>query len=561
MLTNTRIFTRLAALSAFLLAFVVAITVEGINGMSHMRAGLKTVYEDRAIPLGQLSDIRGKYYEIRLAVVNATGSNDVLTVRQRQSDIDAVRKDIDKTWDSYAATFLTPDEKRLVADAVDAIDAYDDARTRVLSAAAANDFQGARALAADIGGKRFSDLMKSLEDLTQLQIDVARQEYVNANNEFDFDRNLAIAGLIAALLLGSGLAFVIARSVSGPLAGAIGRMDTMAKGDYDAPVEGRDRGDEIGAVARALETFRAKLSEAARLRTDQTAAAAKLAAERKQALHQMASNFESSVGGIIRTVAAAAAELQASSETLAASAEQTLSQVSAVAASSSQVSSNVQTVAAAAEELSASIQEISRQVAQSTEMTGNAVSEAETSNGKVTEMSAAARRINDVVELINSIASQTNLLALNATIEAARAGEAGKGFAVVASEVKNLATQTGKATDDIASQVNGMQQATNHAVDAIQRIAKTIEALSAVSTTIAAAVEQQSAATKEISRSVQQASMGSNEVSGKVENVNEAARSTGTAASEVLSAARELSQQAEILNTEVGKFLDTVRAG
>ena len=132
---------------------------------------------------------------------------------------------------------------------------------------------------------------------------------------------------------------------------------------------------------------------------------------------------------------------------------------------------------------------------------------------------------------------------------------------MVASEVKSLATQTGKATDDIASQVNGMQQATNHTVDAIQRIAKTIEALNAVSTTIAAAVEQQSAATKEISRSVQQASMGSNEVSGKVENVNEAALSTGTAASEVLSAARALSQQAEILNTEVGKFLDTVRAG
>jgi methyl-accepting chemotaxis protein len=226
-----------------------------------------------------------------------------------------------------------------------------------------------------------------------------------------------------------------------------------------------------------------------------------------------------------------------------------------VAAASEQAATNVQTVASAAEELSASIREIQQQMATSARIAQQAVEQVDRTDTTVTGLVQAADKIGEVVNLISDIASQTNLLALNATIEAARAGEAGKGFAVVASEVKNLANQTAKATEEIGQQIAAMQTATGDSVQAIRGIGATIKQISEVTTTVASAVEEQGAATQEISRNVQQASAGTQEVSSNITGVSQAATQTGTAAGQVLSAARELAQQGQKLNTEIEAFL------
>jgi methyl-accepting chemotaxis protein len=277
-------------------------------------------------------------------------------------------------------------------------------------------------------------------------------------------------------------------------------------------------------------------------------------------LNALADAFESSVKGVVQAVAGSASDLSGNAQKMTAVADDASKRATAVAAASEQASTNVQTVASAAEELSGSITEISRQVAQSTKISGQAVEEADKANAQVRTLTETAQKIGDVVKLINAIAGQTNLLALNATIEAARAGEAGKGFAVVASEVKSLANQTAKATGDIAAQVSAIQDATRQAVEAIKSIGGTIGRINEISTAIAAAVEEQNAATNEIARNVQQASAGTTEVSANIVGVTQSAAETGKAASDLLRAAGTLTQQSESLRSAVDGFLRKIRA-
>jgi methyl-accepting chemotaxis protein len=264
--------------------------------------------------------------------------------------------------------------------------------------------------------------------------------------------------------------------------------------------------------------------------------------------------------GSRQQVSSASTELEASATTLTYTAKRSQVVTTTVATASEQASANVQFVATATEELSSSVNEISRQVQESARMANEAVDQARTTNDRVGELSKAAGRIGDVVELINTIAGQTNLLALNATIEAARAGEAGRGFAVVASEVKALAEQTAKATGEISQQISGIQLATQDSVHAIRDISETIEKLSEISSTIAAAVEEQGAATQEISRNVQQAAQGTQLVSDNIVDVQRGAGETGSASAQVLSAAQMLSGDSNRLKVEVEKFLNSVRA-
>jgi methyl-accepting chemotaxis protein len=317
----------------------------------------------------------------------------------------------------------------------------------------------------------------------------------------------------------------------------------------------------VGDVAGAVEKFKivsaqkAQAEAEAKIKQDQVAAQ-----QRKADMIKLADDFEGAVGEIIETVSSASTELEASAGTLTSTAERAQQLTTAVAAASEEASTNVQSVASATEELSSSVNEISRQVQESSRMANDAVNQARTTNDRVGELSKAAARIGDVVELINTIAGQTNLLALNATIEAARAGEAGRGFAVVASEVKALAEQTAKATGEIGQQITGIQAATQDSVTAIREISGTIEKLSEISATIASAVEEQGAATQEISRNVQQAAQGTQQVSTHITDVQRGASETGSASSQVLSAAQSLSGDSNRLKLEVGKFLNTVRA-
>ncbi|WP_063691908.1 methyl-accepting chemotaxis protein [Bradyrhizobium stylosanthis] len=369
-----------------------------------------------------------------------------------------------------------------------------------------------------------------------------------------------VVGAVAVLVLvGSWLMsfFTIAR----PIRALTMAMDKLADGDFSVVLPGLGRKDEVGGVAAAVEKFKVvseqKAREEAEAKTRQDQAAT---AQRKAEMHKLADGFEAAIGEIVDTVSSAATELEASASTLTSTAERGQELTTMVAAASEEASTNVQSVASATEELSSSITEISRQVQESARVASEAVGQARTTTERVSELSKAATRIGDVVELINTIAGQTNLLALNATIEAARAGEAGKGFAVVASEVKALAEQTAKATGEIGQQIASIQTATEHSVGAIKDISNTIEKLSEISSTIAAAVEEQGAATQEISRNVQQAAEGTHQVSSNITDVQRGASETGSASSQVLSAAQMLSGDSNRLKLEVGKFLGTVRA-
>jgi methyl-accepting chemotaxis protein len=372
---------------------------------------------------------------------------------------------------------------------------------------------------------------------------------------------LALTLVGVGLAIGLGLALVIARvGISKPIAAITGAMQQLAGGNKAVAVPGQDRKDEIGTMAAALNVFKDNMIEADRLREEQEAAKQRSEAERRQAMLDLADRFEGSVGGVVNGVTAAATELQATAQSMSATAEQTSRQSTVVAAASEETTQNVQTVASATEELSASIGEITSQVNESTRIVGEAVTQANDTNAKVQGLAEAAQKIGDVVRLINDIAGQTNLLALNATIEAARAGEAGKGFAVVASEVKTLATQTGKATEEIAGQVRAIQEATESSAQAISSIVQTINRVSEISTAIASAVEEQGAATQEISRNVQQAAQGTQEVSSNITGVTDAAGQTGHAARQVLESAGELSRNGTMLKSQVEEFLRTVRA-
>jgi methyl-accepting chemotaxis protein len=351
--------------------------------------------------------------------------------------------------------------------------------------------------------------------------------------------------------------FTIAR----PMRALSVSMDELAGGNFGVVLPGLGRRDELGDVAGAVEKFKVVSEQKARDEAEAKMKQDQIAAQQRKAdMVRLADQFEGAVGEIVETVSSASTELEASATTLTATAERSQELTTMVAAASEEASTNVQSVASATEELSSSVNEISRQVQESARMATDAVGQARVTNERVGELSKAAGRIGDVVELINTIAGQTNLLALNATIEAARAGEAGRGFAVVASEVKALAEQTAKATGEIGQQIAGIQSATGESVNAIREISSTIEKLSEISSTIAAAVEEQGAATQEISRNVQQAAQGTQQVSVHITDVQQGASETGTASSQVLSAAQMLSGDSNRLKVEVAKFLNSVRA-
>jgi methyl-accepting chemotaxis protein len=368
---------------------------------------------------------------------------------------------------------------------------------------------------------------------------------------------IALSGVFFGLVFG----FMIGQfGVAKPIRAIVALLQQLANGNYDCEVHGTDRGDEVGDVAKTALVFKENGLAKIRMEEEQKEAEAHAAARRRQDMLTLAEKFETAVGEIVETVSSASTELEASAGTLTSTAERSQELATTVAAASEEASTNVQSVASATEELSGSVNEISRQVQESARMANEAVGQARNTTDRVSELSKAATRIGDVIELINTIAGQTNLLALNATIEAARAGEAGRGFAVVASEVKALAEQTAKATGEIGQQINGIQAATQDSVNAIKEISGTIEKLSEISSTIAAAVEEQGAATQEISRNVQQAAQGTQQVSSNVIDVQRGATETGSASSQVLSAAQTLSTDSNRLKLEVDRFLANVRA-
>ena len=366
----------------------------------------------------------------------------------------------------------------------------------------------------------------------------------------------AAAGLICAFAV---LGWIALYQISRPLAFMTREMTKLANGDLNIEIEGADRADEVGGLARSLQVFKENAVTARRLEAEQRQEQVQKES-RQQAVEEYITVFDQQVCEALDTLSAASTEMHATAGSMSSTAVETSRQTTAVATASDQASANVATVAAATEQLHASTNEISRQVTQSAEFARTAVVEADRTNATIQGLAETAQKIGEVVSLIQNIASQTNLLALNATIEAARAGEAGRGFAVVASEVKALANQTAKATEDISTQIAAIQGETGFAVDAIKAIGGTIRQMNEIASAIAAAVEEQGAATRDISHNIQLVAQGTNGVATNIAGVNEAAQETGTAAGQVLTAADDLSRQADKLRTNVNGFLGKIRA-
>jgi len=370
---------------------------------------------------------------------------------------------------------------------------------------------------------------------------------------------VTVGAAVLSLLIGALAAWLIGTGISRPIQAITRVMGRLAEGDKTAEIPGTGRGDEVGAMAAAVEVFKDNMIKAEEMAAREVAESA-AREERARRIEALTQDFDAGVSELLNAVAGASTEMESTAVSMSGIAEDTNHRATNVAGASEQASNNFQTVASATEELTTSIQEIARQVDTSSKIASGAVSQAAETDRQVQGLALAAQKIGDVVKLISDIAEQTNLLALNATIEAARAGEAGKGFAVVAAEVKELASQTAKATEDIGQQITGIQAETDGAVAAIQSIGAVIGEINDIALGISSAVEEQTAATGEIARNVEQASEGAREVSSNILEVTRAAGETGAAATQVTAVAGELSSKSEQLKTKVEDFLAEVRA-
>ena len=558
-LKNLSITTKIVAALLLMAALTLGTNLKALSSMTT----IGTVYSDLidqeakaavALPRANraLSDIGRLLYRMiaentadatrqMAALVDQEAANFVALTDETKS-LPETREEVERLQSDFRIVLLTLDDVKMAAIA------QDDARATQLMNESFAPFA--------------QKLSKDVAALTDQFVNRLETESVRAAADANHIRTVTLTIALVGIALCLGLAFALARyGIALPIRALSAAMERLAGGDESIEIHGHDRKDEIGPMARTVQVFKENAIAKRRMELEQAERKDRAEAERRTLMNGMAQQFEDSVKTVVAQLSGTVTQVQGNARDLSAMAEQSKAQAVAVAAATQQASANVQTVATAAEEMSSTIAEISRQVNRSAEVAGQAVGRAQTTNKSIQDLAVQAGAIGDVVKLITDIASQTNLLALNATIEAARAGEAGKGFAVVASEVKNLANQTAKATEEIAAQIGGMQQATGEAVQAIGEITGTITQINQIATTIAAAMEQQDAATKEIARNVQQAAHGTEEVSSNIAGMEQAAQGTGRAASELSVAADGLAEQAAVLSDEVDRFIVQVRAG
>ncbi|GIX09898.1 methyl-accepting chemotaxis protein [Elioraea sp.] len=564
-LTNVRVLYKVLALVGVLLAATALVAFAGKIGVGHLARSIERVEQaEKAAIAGAVAGELVLELEVTELLLAANPAPD--RAARAEQEIARIAERIERTVLDLRQS-ADPEALAQLQRVETALGAYraalNETIARVHRLGAAVTLSEAQRQILDAALAARSDAKAALDALAVFDKMMAARAHavVAASNEKASLLGWMMIGVTAISVLGGlGLGWWVGRGqIARPIEHSVARLRALADGDTDSPIWGEGRKDEIGDIAAAMAVFRDNLIKARELQAAQLREA-EAKAERARRVEAATARFEAEAGAVVKGVAASATELEATATGMAAGAEETSRQATAVAAAAEQASANVQTVAAAAEELAASIAEISRQVAESTRIASEAVTEATRTNATVESLAASAQRIGEVVRLINDIAGQTNLLALNATIEAARAGEAGKGFAVVASEVKNLASQTAKATEEIGGQIAAVQGETGRVVEAIRAIGGTIEKISAIAASIAAAVEQQGAATQEIARNVQQAAAGTGSVTANIASVNEAAASSGAAAAQVQSAAGELSRGAETLRAQVERFLAEMKA-
>jgi aerotaxis receptor len=548
---------RLVTMVACLASFMLMIGAIGIFAGHSANLQLQSVYNDRLVPLSDIAEINDRMQSNILALFGAAADGKAgKPVAEAATTVSTNISAITAAWQRYAASVQLPESKIVAEGYMGKRRAYvEDGLKPALAMLAAGKLDELAQHVAQKVNPLFAAAKLEADKLVALQIAGAKSAFESAERSYVITISISVSALLIGVILGGLLGLTTIRAISRPLDRLIGLLQRIARGEFNNRVI-IDGEDEIGVALRHLQAMQAKLGfdrEVSRFEAVRRG-------RRAERVEQLVKSFDTEVAGMLNSVASQATELQATARSMSDISEETARQSAAVSTASEQTTANVQSVAASTEEMSNSIEEISRQVRESSRIAAEAVVQADATDARIAELSRAAERIGDVVELINTIAGQTNLLALNATIESARAGDAGKGFAVVAQEVKMLASQTAKATEEIGSQIAGMQSATRESVVAIKDIGATIARISEIAATIAASVEQQGMATREIAGNVQQAAQGTTEVTSNITSVNMAAQQTGAAASQVLSSAGELSQSGERLKHQVDEFLGLMRA-
>jgi methyl-accepting chemotaxis protein len=515
---------------------------------------------------------------IQVALANAPEAERPMHPMRLAGAVDAVRIALMRygsslsTADSDDAKLTLSYAQAAIADAEAEVAAGGDAKLKALIAALKTTFTADEAALEDVikvAGElraKQAELMKAsaaidgqVNKINQ-QLGAVRAEHGGKTASAVADtRQMVIAAAAGALVLGVVLAWLIGASVSGPIRSMTDRMQSLAAGELDEPIPGGESRDEIGRMARAVEVFRDNALAVRRMESEAASQREAAEADRVRMMADLAGRFEQGMHGVIAGVGGRAEDMGRSASELARVAERGRGLAEAVANRAEQASVNVQTVASATQELAASIREISTQVQRSVSVSNRATHETQRTSELVHSLSSAAEKIGNIIQLIQAIASQTNLLALNATIEAARAGDAGKGFAIVASEVKNLASQTAQATEQIASQIATIQSATGETVTAISQFDATVREIAEISNAIASAVEQQGAATGEIARNVEEAASGTAAVTREIVDVRAVAGQTDAGAEAALAVAAALQEQAVSLKGNVSEFLRTIR--
>ncbi len=558
MLSQLSIRAKIVVSVSLLIMATVGMGVLSIRQMQAINASTLDIQSNWLQRVRLVGDLRAYTLMYRGLVRAHILANDAAGKSAMDKNNELISAAIDKSGKAYEAAIRSDEERALYGEFQQAWASYFAATQGILAASRKSDEAMARDLHVKIApaALKADELLSNDVGLINKGADAAGQLATETYNSA-FQMVVVLLGLTT--VFGACIGIYLTRDVSRGIASVVKPMRELSDGDLAAQIPHQGDKTEIGTIADTLQIFKDALiakraaDEAARKDADTKI-------QRGQRIDEITREFEAMISELVSSLSSSSTELEAAANTLTTTAELTEKTSNEAAAASQEVSSNVQSVASATEEITSSVNEIGRQVSESSRVAKEAVRQAQRTDTSITELSQAAARIGDVVKLITAVAEQTNLLALNATIEAARAGEAGRGFAVVASEVKALASQTSKATDEISTQIAGMQAATNDSVKTIKEIGVVINQISEISSTIAAAVEEQSSATQEIARSVQNVAQHSGEVAHSIENVSRGAGETGSASGQVLSSAKMLSSDSTRLKVEVEKFLATVRA-
>jgi methyl-accepting chemotaxis protein len=559
-LNNLKLLTKLAIPIAIFVAVTIGLAALAQISVRGMADDTQDLIEHEVAQQGLILQINAEVNETTTQEKNLILFNDPEMIKSGDKTFNQYKELTLKHTDELVALANDPEQKAKFTDLKAQVTTYFSLLDKSVEFGRANRDEDALKISNGEGRdarKKIRDLLASHVEASKKALEREKHHATSlaSSTSWILLTSAALGIVIPLGLLGAIIIYGITR----PLGTRTASMGSLAQGDLSVVITGIERQDEVGVLARSLQVFKDNAIEARRLAALQEAEnQAKM--RRAEVLYQLTKTFEHNVSALTQGLSSAASEMEATAQSMTTVAGQTTRQSVTVSSAAQQTSANVQTVAAATEELSISIREIASQVSQSSQIADKAVQGARRTDATVQELASMASKIGDVVQLINTIAGQTNLLALNATIEAARAGEAGKGFAVVATEVKELASQTAKATEEIGAQIASVQQATGQTVAAIQEIARTIAEMSQISTSIAAAMEEQGAATSEIARNVQEAARGTEAVTGSIVDVQNGAGETSAAASQVLGAAQELARHSNDLGHEVATFLQGVKA-